>query len=62
MTGPSEDDGRHYAWVILAVAFLGVLGAQGVRLAFGAFVEPWEESFDISRGTVAAVSLVSFLV
>ena len=36
--------------------------AQGVRLAFGAFVEPWEESFDISRGTVTLVSLVSFLV
>ena len=52
----------HYAWVILAVAFIGLLGAQGVRLAFGAFVEPWEESFDVSRGTVAAVSLVSYLV
>lgn len=52
----------HYAWVILTVAFVGVLGAQGVRLAFGAFVEPWEASFEISRGTVAAVSLVSYLV
>ncbi|MCL4123438.1 UNVERIFIED_CONTAM: hypothetical protein GTU68_021035, partial [Idotea baltica] len=52
---------RHYAWVILGVVFLGVLGAQGVRLAFGAFVVPWEESFGVSRGTVAAVSFVSFL-
>lgn len=52
---------RHYAWVILAVAFFGVLGAQGVRLAFGAFVEPWEESFNISRGTVGLVSLIGFL-
>lgn len=52
----------HYAWVILAACFLGVLGAQGVRLAFGAFVEPWEETFGISRGTVSAVSLVSFIV
>lgn len=42
--------------------FVGVLGAQGVRLAFGAFVEPWEASFEVSRGTVAAVSLVSYLV
>lgn len=48
--------------MILAVAFVGVLAAQGVRLAFGAFVEPWEASFDISRGTVAAVSLVSYLI
>ncbi|MEM7140940.1 MAG: MFS transporter [Actinomycetota bacterium] len=53
---------RHYAWVILAVTFVGLLVAQGVRLAFGAFVEPWEESFEISRGTVTLVSLVSFLV
>ncbi len=59
LTGPGR---RHYAWVILAVVFVGVLGAQGVRLAFGAFVVPWEESFEVSRGTVAAVSLVSFLV
>ncbi len=60
--GGAAKNQRHYAWTILAVAFLGVLGAQGVRLAFGAFVEPWEETFDISRGTVAAVSLVGFLV
>lgn len=52
----------HYAWTILVVTFIGLLMAQGVRLAFGAFVEPWEESFDISRGTVTLVSLVSFLV
>ncbi|MFT7474255.1 MAG: MFS family permease [Verrucomicrobiales bacterium] len=52
----------HYAWVILTVTFLGLLMAQGVRLAFGAFVEPWEDTFEISRGTVTLVSLVSFLV
>lgn len=48
--------------MILVVAFLGLLGAQGVRLAFGAFVEPWEESFQVSRGTVATVALVSYLI
>lgn len=53
---------HHYAWTILTVAFVGLLGAQGVRLAFGAFVVPWEEDFGISRGTVTAVSLVSYLV
>jgi sugar phosphate permease len=57
-TGPFS----HYAWVILGVTFVGLLFAQGVRLAFGAFVEPWEETFEISRGSVTFVSLVSFLV
>lgn len=52
----------HYAWVVLGVAFVGLLGAQGVRLAFGAFVVPWEKEFGISRGAVTAVSLVSYLV
>lgn len=52
----------HYAWVILAVTFLAVLAAQGVRLAFGAFIVPWEESFQVSRGTVATISLVSYLI
>lgn len=52
----------HYAWIILAVCFLGILAAQGVRLAFGAFVTPWEREFGISRSTVSLISLVSFLV
>lgn len=53
---------RHYAWVILAVSFVGLLSSQGVRLAFGAFVVPWEDTFGITRGDVGAISLVSYLV
>lgn len=60
--GADTERSRHYAWVILGVAFVGLLGAQGVRLAFGAFVEPWEADFDVSRGTVAGVALVSYLI
>ena len=52
----------HYAWVVLAVGFFGLLAAQGARLAFGAFVVPWEEDFGASRGAVSSVSMVSFLV
>ncbi len=57
-TGPFA----HYAWVVLVVLFVGLLSAQGVRLAFGAFIEPWEDSFSISRGTVSFVALVSYLI
>ena len=52
----------HYAWVIVAVAFVGILVAQGARLSFGVFVAPWQEEFGVSRGEISLVSTVSFLV
>ena len=52
----------HYAWIILAVGFCGLLAAQGARLAFGAFVVPWEQEFGASRGAISSISMVSFLV
>jgi sugar phosphate permease len=53
---------RHYAWTVLALCFFAILCAQGVRLSFGAFVRPWEEAFGASRGTIALVGSLSFLV
>jgi len=53
---------RHYAWTVLALCFLAILCAQGVRLSFGAFVRPWEEAFDASRGTITMIGSLSFLV
>ncbi|PLR86580.1 MFS transporter [Bacillus canaveralius] len=53
---------KHYAWIILAVSFIGVLAAQGVRFSFGAFMASWEDYFSTNRGTVSAISFVSFLV
>ncbi|WP_407572587.1 MFS transporter [Deinococcus altitudinis] len=52
----------HYAWVILAVCFFGILAAQGTRLSFGAFVTPWQREFHLDRSTVSLISLVSFVV
>ncbi|MBA4493908.1 MFS transporter [Paenactinomyces guangxiensis] len=52
----------HYAWIILIISFLGVLAAQGVRLSFGAFIGPWEKQFSVSRGTISAISFVSYIV
>ena len=46
---------RHYAWTVLALCFAAILFAQGLRLAFGAFVRPWEEEFDVSRGTITLI-------
>jgi MFS family permease len=53
---------RHYGWIILAVSFIGVLAAQGLRYSFGAFMHPWEVEFSASRGMVSAISFVSFAV
>jgi sugar phosphate permease len=52
---------RHYAWTVLALCFGAILCAQGVRLAFGAFVRPWEEEFGVSRGTITLIGSLSFL-
>ncbi|NTU27646.1 MFS transporter [Bacillus tequilensis] len=52
----------HYAWIIVSVTFLTLLAVQGVRLSFGAFVEPWEQQFSVGRGTISLISTLSFIV
>ncbi|MCY8309837.1 MFS transporter [Bacillus vallismortis] len=52
----------HYAWIIVSVTFLILLAVQGVRLSFGAFVEPWERQFSMNRGTISLISTISFIV
>jgi predicted MFS family arabinose efflux permease len=59
---PAPSPRRHYAWTVLALCFFAILCAQGVRLSFGAFVRPWEDAFDVSRGTVTLIGSLSFLV
>ena len=70
-TGPTRRTGSrllrryqrtHYAWVIVAASFFGLLAAQGARLSFGAFLAPWEQEFATSRGGISLISTVSFLV
>jgi len=51
----------HYAWIIVFVTFLTFLAVQGVRLSFGAFVEPWETDFSMDRGTISLISTLSFI-
>jgi sugar phosphate permease len=59
---PSPRPRRHYAWTVLALCFFAILCAQGVRLSFGAFVRPWQDAFDASRGTITLIGSLSFLV
>jgi MFS family permease len=52
----------HYAWIILFLAFFGLLATQGARLAFGAFIEPWQHDFSADRGSISFISTISFIV
>ncbi|WCK54912.1 MFS transporter [Aneurinibacillus sp. Ricciae_BoGa-3] len=52
----------HYAWIILLLAFFGLLATQGARLAFGAFIEPWQHDFAADRGSISFISTISFIV
>lgn len=52
----------HYAWMIIFITFLALLAVQGVRLSFGAFVQPWEADFSMDRGTISLISTLSFIV
>ncbi len=52
----------HYAWMIVIIIFLTFLAVQGLRLSFGAFVEPWEKDFALDRGTTSLISTLSFVV
>ncbi|MCY8035437.1 MFS transporter [Bacillus sonorensis] len=52
----------HYAWIIVFLTFLTLLAVQGVRLSFGAFIQPWEEEFSLDRGTISLISTLSFII
>jgi MFS family permease len=52
----------HYAWIVLFLAFLALLSAQGVRLSFGAFMNPWENEFETNRGMISFIAFVSYAV
>lgn len=51
----------HYAWLILFFSFVGLLAVQGIRLSFGAFIQPWEKQFSVDRGTISSISMISFV-
>ena len=51
-----------YAWMILAILFLGLLGSFGARASFGAYITPWEHDFSVDRTVVTSISMLSFIV
>ncbi len=45
--------GRHYALAVVAVIFLALLAAAGLRSAPGVLMVPWEKAFGWSRGAIS---------
>ena len=45
--------GRHYALAVVAVIFLALLAAAGLRSAPGVLKVPWEKAFGWSRGAIS---------
>ncbi|MEV4337014.1 MFS transporter [Streptomyces sp. NPDC049590] len=52
----------HPAWGMLALVLLGLLTAQGTRIAFGAFVPAWRDGLHAELGTISLIGMVSYLV
>ena len=51
-----------YAWIILAVLYVGGIASYGMRATFGAYISPWELDFSVGRSVVTAISMLSFVV
>ncbi len=45
--------GRHYALAVVAVIFVALLAAAGLRSTPAVLMVPWEEAFGWSRGTIS---------
>ena len=62
MAGLKGGKGASYAWVVLAVLFIGHAMGFGIRASFGAYVSPWEQEFLAGRSAVSSISMLSFFV
>ena len=56
-----ERGGFHYAWVVVALTFLVLLAAAGVRAAPGVLIKPLEADFDWDRASISLAIAVSIL-
>src|SRR6187455_2522061 len=45
--------GRHYAMAVVAVIFVALLAAAGLRSTPGVLMVPWGQAFGWSRGTIS---------
>ena len=52
----------HYSWVVMALVFLCLLAAAGIRATPGVLIVPWQQSLGWSRSTISlAIAINVFL-
>jgi MFS family permease len=54
--------GFHYAWVVLAAAFVLNIAARADQSSFGVFIDPLVEQFGWSRGDISFAYSLAFLI
>ena len=54
--------GRNYAWVVVAVTFLALLTAAGVRSAPGVLMTPLHETLGWSRGDLSLAAAIGIFL
>ena len=52
----------HRAWWVAAVSFVALIGAAGFRATPGALIDPLQEEFGWSRGTISVAVSVNLLL
>ncbi|WP_428909586.1 MFS transporter [Niallia sp. Krafla_26] len=52
----------HYGYVIVALSFLVMVAAMGIRGSFGTYVTEWEQTFSVNRFWVSLVSFINLTV
>ena len=65
-TRPASNYGRviypHYVWVIVAVISVMQMVGTSIRMAFGVFIEPLEQTFQWSQGSITLAYAISSVV
>jgi MFS family permease len=51
-----------YAWVVLAVLFLGLAVTSGTQGTFGLLVKPWETEFGWDRAAISLTASIGFVI
>ena len=52
----------HYAWVIVAIIAVMQMVGTSIRMAFGVFIEPLEQTFAWSQGSITLAYAISSVV
>lgn len=52
----------HYVWVIVAVIAVMQMVGTSIRMAFGVFIEPLEQTFQWSQGSITLAYAISSVV